>query len=137
MHSEMKIPRPSDTPCGAYAPHGDGWGCDPQLRAEKEKMRGLREEMRDAIAAYRAAEGEDKDRARDEVSELAEEIFDAKQSHRQRRLERIRTHVDECRLRSGSAENREALIEVDRRQVEESRSVNIKTLDGIKRPCIT
>lgn len=90
----------------------DGDADDPQLRAEKEKMRGLREEMRDAIAAYRAAEGEDKDRARDEVSELAEEIFDAKQSHRQRRLERIRSHVDELEAEiKERAENREALIE--------------------------
>ena len=90
----------------------DGDADDPQLRAEKEKMRGLREEMRDAIAAYRAAEGEDKDRARDEVSELAEEIFDAKQSHRQHRLERIRAHVDELEAEiKERAENREALIE--------------------------
>ena len=46
------------------------------------------------------------------LAELAEEIFDAKQSHRQRRLERIRTHVDELESEiKERAENREALIE--------------------------
>ena len=92
---------------------GGGMGADdPRMREEKEKMRELRDEMREAIESFHAAEGQDKERAREEVVELAEEIFEAKQIHRKLRLERIRTHVSELDAEiKEREENREALIE--------------------------
>lgn len=85
---------------------------DPRMREEKEKMRGLREDMREAIRVYRTAEGQDKESARADVEELAEVIFDAKQEHRKLRLERIRAHLGELETEIAEREsNRDALIE--------------------------
>ena len=85
---------------------------DPRIREEKEKMRGLREDMREAIGVYRAADGPDKESARADVEELAEVIFDAKQEHRKLRLERIRAHLGELEAEIAEREsNREELIE--------------------------
>ena len=85
---------------------------DPRMRAEKEKVRELREETREAIRTYRDAEGKDKGKAREDVTALAEEIFEAEQAHRQMRLDRVRAHVDELEAEiKEREENREELIE--------------------------
>ena len=85
---------------------------DPRMQAEKEKIRELRLEIRDAIGAYRDAEGQDKEKAREVVAELAAEIFETKQAKRRIQLDRIRSHVGELEAEIKERdENREELIE--------------------------
>jgi len=85
---------------------------DPKIKAEKEKMRALKEEMREALEHYRGAAESDKGRARQAVEALAEDIFDAKQAHRQLRLERIREHLVELESEIQEREaNRQVIID--------------------------
>ena len=85
---------------------------DPALRAEKEKMRDLRREIRDVLEAYKAADEGEKLKVRKDLELLAAEVFDARQSHRELRLDKIREHVEELEAEIKEREsNRDALIE--------------------------
>ena len=68
---------------------------DPAMRAHKEKMRELREDARDLLESYKAAAADDKATIRNDLESLAAEIFDARQSHRKMRLDKIRQHVED------------------------------------------
>ena len=85
---------------------------DPAMRAQKEKMRELREDARDLLDDYRAADDKDKANVRKELKALAAEIFDARQSHRTMRLDKIRQHIEELETEiQESATNRDDWIE--------------------------
>ena len=62
---------------------------------EREAMMTLHEDFRDALQEYRAAPKGIQKELYAELTELAEEIFDAKQKHRRARLKKIREHVTE------------------------------------------
>ena len=83
----------------------------PAMRAQKEKMRELREDARDLIGAYRLADDNDQDRIRGEIEALASEIFDVRQSHRKMRLDKIRAQVEDLEIEIEQlAANREQWI---------------------------
>jgi len=85
---------------------------DPAMRAQKEKMRDLREEARDLLEDYREANDKDKANLRKELKTLAADIFDARQSHRTMRLDKIRQHVEELETEiQDHAANRDDWIE--------------------------
>jgi gas vesicle protein len=85
---------------------------DPAMRAQKEKMRELREDARDLLESYKAAAGEEKPSIRNDLKSLAAEIFDARQSHRKMRLDKIRQHVEDLENEiQDLADNREDWIE--------------------------
>tara|TARA_B100000530_G_C15893935_1_gene462583 strand:- start:753 stop:1292 length:540 start_codon:yes stop_codon:yes gene_type:complete len=91
---------------------------DPRMREKEDQMLEMREEIREALQTYRAAEGREKDKARADIDELANEFFDLRQAHRRLRLERIRNHVSELESEIRERdENREAFIEewIDKR----------------------
>jgi len=85
---------------------------DPAMRAEKEKMRELRRDVRDVLEAYQAADDSEKPKLRKELEALAADVFDARQAHREMRLDKIRDHVEELEAEiKERASNRDALIE--------------------------
>jgi hypothetical protein len=97
---------------------------DPQIRAEKEKMRELRGDFKSALDEYNAADEGERTQLRKELVELAEEIFDAKQSHRRMRVEKMQKHLSELESEiTERAGKRSELIE---------QFVDEKTKDSLK-----
>ena len=66
---------------------------DPEMRAEKQKMKELREDFRSALDDYHAANRKEQSKIRGQLEELAEEIFDAKQRHRREKVTKMRTEL--------------------------------------------
>ena len=86
---------------GAHASH-----------AENQKRRERREDFRDALNDHLAARGKDKARTHDQLLELAEEIFQAKQERRQEKIDALRQELQRLEAEVAEREeNREALIE--------------------------
>ena len=85
---------------------------NPRMRAEKEKMRELRGDFKSALDEYNSADKGEKPQLRTELIGLAEEIFDAKQSHRQMRVDKMREQLGKLEAEIAErAEQRGELIE--------------------------
>jgi hypothetical protein len=91
---------------------GDFGHKNPEMKAEKARMKELREDFRSALEDHNAAQTSAQPKHRKELLAMAEEIFDAKQKHRRMRVEKI--SEDLKRLEAEIAErdaNRDTLIE--------------------------
>ena len=66
---------------------------DPEIMERMEEMRTLRSSFQEAVEAYEAAVGNAKVKLREELTELATEMFAARQGARKRRLERAKEQL--------------------------------------------
>jgi|GEM_PF-2006215 len=88
-------------------------GFDAQANdAENLKKRERRQDFRDALEDHLTARGKDKARTHNQLMELAEEIFDAKQEQRHVKINALQAEIErlEAEVTEHTA-NREALIE--------------------------
>lgn len=97
---------------------------DPALRAEKEKMRELRQDFRSALEDYHAANPKEQSKIRGQLDELAEEIFDSKQQHRRAKVKKMRSELKrlEAEIADRDAAREERIEEFVEKKIEATAS---------------
>ena len=85
---------------------------DPEIMAEKQRFKELKDDFHAALEDHNSASDSDKTKHRKELLEMAEEIFEAKQNLRRMRVKKIRAELKNLEEEiSERDENREELIE--------------------------
>ena len=66
---------------------------DPKIMERMKENKALHARFKKAVMAYKSASDKDKNTLHKELLEMASELFDAKQAHRKRRLERAKQQI--------------------------------------------
>jgi HD-GYP domain-containing protein (c-di-GMP phosphodiesterase class II) len=97
-----------------------------ESKEDKEAMRGLLDKFKATLEDFQEANADDRADLRSNLVELAGEIFDAKQAHREARLEKMRSRLGDLEQEIAErTDQRETLIE---QFVEEKTTARLKGL---------